>query len=259
MTETDLLRAIAGLTVGGLIGLSGAGGGALMTPLLVFFFGDAAGVAKVSGLIFSCLARGAGAAMHVRLGTVCWRVVFLLALGSVPGVVLARRLPWPATSIVLLSGLLGLALIAAGLRAVIVPRVMRSLSSGADPGLRLPVLTVLGGVVIGVFAASPVPGTGVLGLCVLRTLYPRTLRPVELVGTDLALAAPLTVLAGSGMLSLAPWHALMWLLAGGLPGVIAGSLLSRWLPAARLRWLLGLLMLAAGGLAVSAMFAMLAI
>ena len=254
MTAIDLAYPVCGFFVGGLVGFTGVGGGSIMTPLLILLFGVHPLSAVGTDLLYAAATKFAGSQVHARRGNVEWRIVGLLALGSVPGtlatVVLLAYLPArsPAlTHAVTLAIGVALLLAAAGLLlgqtasrlSARFANARAEHSSPASPGL-----TVALGLVLGVLVSLTSVGAGAVGIVVLRLLYPQ-LPAVRLVGSDIAHAVPLTLLAGSGhwLMGDVNWTLLGLLLAGSIPGIWLASLWAHRVPEAILRRGLGVVLL----------------
>ena len=238
--------ALAGLLVGVVVGLTGVGGGALMTPVLVLFFGVAPQIAVGTDLLNASITKMFGTGVHFRSHTVDWQVVRRLALGSLPAALLT--LAWmnvtgaPRIRDGVIVHAVGYALLvtAAGL-------LLRMRLQGAGRRFRLgsperfkrfqPVFTVLAGALLGVLVTLTSIGAGALGSVMLVYLYPLRMEPRKLVGTDLAHAVPLALLAGLGHLRIGhvDYVLLANLLAGSIPGVLAGALVSSRAPQTPLR------------------------
>ncbi|HKJ93997.1 MAG TPA: sulfite exporter TauE/SafE family protein [Gammaproteobacteria bacterium] len=227
---------IAGLVVGFAVGLTGVGGGALMTPLLHLGFGIPLPAAVGTDLLYAAITKGSGAAVHARNGVVDWRVVRLLGTGSLPAaVVTVLALRWLALDGRVFAEVISVALSGALFLTAAFMLLRRRLldwargARGVD-GLRTWVrlhrdgLTLVAGVVIGIMVTLTSVGAGVLGTTAILLLYPR-LTAVGVVGTELAHAVPLTLVAGLGHLSLGTvdFALLGSLLVGSIPGVWAGS------------------------------------
>lgn len=232
----DIAHVIAGLVVGFAVGLTGVGGGALMTPLLHLGFGIPLPTAVGTDLLYAALTKASGAVVHARHGGVDWAVVRRLAVGSIPAAVvtiLAIRvlsLDEGEFARIITAALSG-ALFLTALFLMVRNRVVRFLKDDDRlHGLRhwfrqhRAALTVFGGAVIGVLVTVTSVGAGVLGTTMILFLYPG-LATVGVVGTELVHAVPLTFVAGLGHLSLGTvdFSLLLSLLVGSLPGVYAGS------------------------------------
>ena len=233
---------VAGAGVGFVVGLTGIGGGALMTPILVMLFGIAPGLAVGTDLLFASITKFFGAAMHGRHGTIEWLVVRRLALGSLPaaGLTTAFLALYGGQKIgegVILHALgVALVLTATGLmlkgRLHGIGRRLRT-----DMPIRFkalqPALTVAAGVILGVLVTMTSVGAGALGTVMMVYLYPYRLTPAKIVGTDLAHALPLALVAGLGHLAIGnvDFTLLGWLLLGSIPGILLGALVSTRAPA----------------------------
>ncbi|WP_174279252.1 sulfite exporter TauE/SafE family protein [Sphingomonas bacterium] len=228
------LYALAGALVGALVGLTGVGGGSLMTPLLVLAFGFHPATAVGTDLLFATATKTAGTGVHGPRGTVDWRVVRLLASGSLPACALtllalqASGIDATATSH-LITVTLGAVLILTGVATLFRARLL----AWARPRLgevserRTARLTIALGLVLGTLVTLTSVGAGALGMTALVVLYPR-LPVARLVGSDIAHAVPLTLLAGLGHLAMGSVDAalLLSLLCGSVPGVLVGSWLA---------------------------------
>lgn len=255
----DPLYTCSGFTVGALVGLTGVGGGSLMTPLLVLLFGIHPATAVGTDLLYAACTKSVGVVIHARRQTVDWRVTRRLASGSLPAAALTllllhqlhvhtdavSRVITPVLAVAILLTVL-LLLCQSQLLAALGPR-----SAALPPGW-LRGLTMASGAVLGVMVTLTSVGAGALGVSALTLLYPR-LSPVRIVGSDIAHAIPLTLLAGVGYwyLGAVDWQLLGSLLSGSVPGVIAGSLLATRVPVPVVRGMLaGTLVLVAGKLLV---------
>ncbi len=254
----DFAYIVSGLSVGLLVGLTGVGGGSLMTPLLVFLFGFAPTTAVGTDLLFAAITKSGGVAVHHRNhGSVEWKIVFWLCLGSLPAAIaLICGLEYfdiPRTTLATVMGnSLGVALILTSMALFFRNRMKKAGldSEEHQPGrfhrLQMPA-TILVGLVLGILVTLSSVGAGALGTVALFFLYPR-LPAVRVVGTDLAHAIPLTTIAGLGHLHLGnvDFALLGSLLIGSLPGIWVGSHLSARVPEAILRPLLASLLMLIG-------------
>lgn len=234
----DLFHAVAGLLVGTLVGLTGVGGGSLMTPLLVLFFGFSAKTAVGTDLLFAAITKIAGSAVHGSRETVDWRIVRRMAMGSVPAAIIAlillRHVGEVGESterIILLSLASLLALTAVG----VIGRkwLFRHRDVLETPRSRGAIVasTVILGALIGAAVTVSSVGAGAIGVTVLLVLYPRL--PVSrIVGSDIAHAVPLALIAGTGHWLMGDVNGTLLtnLLIGSIPGVIVGSYLSSHAP-----------------------------
>ena len=252
----DPLYTLSGFAVGALVGLTGVGGGSLMTPLLVLVFGVHPATAVGTDLLYASCTKSVGALIHGRSQTIDWQVTRRLAAGSLPAAAVmllglgqlhihtdaVSRVVTPVLAVMIL--LTVLLLFQKPLLARLRPR-SAELSPRSLRGL-----TVASGAVLGALVTLTSVGAGALGVSVLTLLYPR-LSTVRIVGSDIAHAIPLTLLAGVGYwyLGAVDWGLLGSLLSGSVPGIVVGSLLATRVPAVVLRGTLAVtLVLVAGKL-----------
>lgn len=250
----DILLYIgAGALVGLIVGITGIGGGALMTPLLLMF-GFSPHIAVGTDLMYASLTKAGGAISHHRQGHVQWPLVKLLACGSLPaalltGLVLHSLFQESEDYAHLLSNALGIMLLLTALviigRGQLQKLAMRY-SNGGLSQWRSPA-TLAMGVFLGVFVTLSSVGAGAIGTAILMLLYP-ALRSTSVVGTDIAHAVPLTLAAGLIHMYLGhvDFYLLGALLIGSLPAIHLGSLLSRQVPEPVLRPLLATILFGIG-------------
>jgi uncharacterized membrane protein YfcA len=260
--DVDAMMVLAGAFIGIVVGLTGMGGGALMTPVLVLFFGVPPLAAVSSDLVVSAVMKPVGAVVHLRRGTVDLRLVGWLCAGSVPsafcGVLLTRALGTGSAVQDITKMALGIALLlaAGGLIAKaylsLVARARRRLGvEGVAQAPRSisvrPVPTVLVGVLGGLVVGMTSVGSGSLIIIALLALYP-ALSAAGLVGTDLVQAVPLVLSAAVGHLLFGDFRLdlTVSLLLGSLPGVYVGARLSARAPGGLVRRALALVLLASG-------------
>ncbi|HSI94906.1 MAG: sulfite exporter TauE/SafE family protein [Methylophilaceae bacterium] len=252
----DIGYIISGLLVGLLVGVTGVGGGSLMTPLLVFLFGFQPAVAVGTDLLFAAITKTGGVFVHHgNHKSVEWRIVGLLAAGSLPAAVATlfmlnhfAKVGKETTGMITYT--LGVALILTALALIFRTYVQKAGQSSEEhkPGrfhhLQAPA-TVVVGLILGVLVTLSSVGAGALGTVALLFLYPR-LPTLKVVGTDLAHAIPLTAIGGFGhwQLGHVDFTLLGSLLIGSLPGIWIGSHISAKIPEKVLRPVLaGVLML----------------
>ena len=255
----DLAYVIAGFAVGTIVGLTGVGGGSLMTPLLIFFFGVKPYMAVGTDLLCAAFTKMGGTVSFARQRIVPWRVVGLLSAGSLPAAlgtlaVLHRVGPASAQVQSLMTSTLGAALLltaAAMAFKAVRGRQQPGHLANADQALasrpRHWSLPVLFGALIGVLVTLTSVGAGAIGVSVLLILYPLLPLP-RIVAADIAYAVPLTLVAGLGHASLGSvdWPLLAQLLAGSLPGIWLGARLTHHTPDRVIRSLLSVLLAWAG-------------
>lgn len=249
----------AGFAVGLVVGLTGVGGGSLMTPLLIFFFGVKPHLAIGTDLLFAAFTKLGGTVSLARSKVIDWRIVSQVAAGSIPATlvtlyILNRLGPAnPATQAVMTTTL-GIALIlTAGatfykaLRGKAAPTSIAPelLEQATRP--RHWAMPIVFGAVIGTLVTLTSVGAGAIGVIVLMLLYPALPLP-RIVAADIAHAVPLTLVAGLGHASIGSvdWPLLLKLLAGSLPGIWLGTFLMHKTPDRVIRSLLSVLLAYAG-------------
>ncbi len=223
----------AGFAVGFLVGLTGVGGGSLMTPILLMLYNIKPAVAVGTDLLYASITKTAGIFAHGKLGNIDWKIVRLLAAGSVPASfatiwVLHHMNLDSSTAVATIKFWLGIALIITSVAVLLRNKLMTLVSHGQwIPEQLVPGLTVTLGVVLGLLVTLTSVGAGALGVTALIMLYPKQ-KITTIVGTDIAHAVPLTLVAGLGHASLGTidYHLLGVLLIGSIPGIYLGSQLS---------------------------------
>jgi uncharacterized membrane protein YfcA len=228
---------LAGALTGFVVGLTGVGGGALMTPILLLFFGVAPSTAIATDLWFAAITKLAGARIHHSKGNVDWQVAKLLWLGSLPMallIVVIVSLEVKVVKVDWLTRMIGIVVLITALGLLIAPKLLAHLRgrSAMQPSSFMsiqPVLTVVSGGLLGLCVALTSVGAGALGSVMLLYLYPLRMTPHKLVATDIVHAIPLAVVAGLGYLfaGMVDWWMLANLLLGSIPTVLLGSLLTR--------------------------------
>ena len=232
------LYSLSGLFVGTLVGFTGVGGGSLMTPLLVLLFGIHPTTAVGTDLLYAGLTKIVGTAVHGRNKTVEWRITGLLALGSVPATILTLLLlasmgqnGQAAGSVINL--VLGIALIVTAISLLFRRWLLTTLARHTErlSPAQVAGLTAALGVVLGVLVSISSVGAGAIGVTVLILLYPK-LPVARLVGSDIAHAVPLTLIAGTGhwLIGSVDWQLLASLLVGSIPGIMVGSQIAGHVP-----------------------------
>lgn len=253
----DWMYTLSGFLVGVIVGVTGVGGGSLMTPLLVLFFGVSPATAVGTDLLYASLTKTVGGWVHGRRGTVDWKVVGLLGMGSLPAaVVTIALLKYLAldekTLRSLVTSVLSVALLMTAAVLLLKGRIMK-LARRRDGTVYelhhryLPAATIVTGIIIGALVTISSIGAGVLGTVALLFLYPR-MSAVKVVGTDIVHAVPLTAVAGMGHMALGTVDFVLLgaLLLGSLPGIYIGSHLSSKVPEKVLRPVLATMLLIIG-------------
>lgn len=250
----DFGYSFAGFVVGAVVGLTGVGGGSLMTPLLVLLFGIHPATAVGTDLLYAAITKSGGSIVHARRGSVDWRVVKLLAAGSLPATIVTLSLVAKLApeglggASHLISVALGFALLLTAI-SLVLRRHLQAFALAHIPvppnPRRTDILTVGMGALLGILVSLSSVGAGALGVTALFFLYPK-MPALRIVGSDLAHAVPLTLVAGLGhwWLGSIDWALLGALLIGSLPGIFLGSHLAAHVPDRILRPILaGMLVL----------------
>jgi len=255
MSSVDPRFMFSGFFVGLLIGQTGMGGGSLMTPILVLFFGIHPATAVGTDLLYASATKTAGTLVHGLNHTVNWRIVARLAAGSVPATVVTLvaishfDLSGPASGRII-GLVLGVMLLLTALSLIFRRQFLRLVGPQVEriPPQQAARLTIIVGVVLGVLVTLSSVGAGALGVTALLLLYPRVPMAV-IVGSDIAHAVPLTLVAGVGhwWLGSVDWPLLTSLLAGSIPGIVLGSYLSAHIPDTVLRPILAGTLIVVGG------------
>jgi hypothetical protein len=244
----------SGFGVGFLVGMTGVGGGSLMTPLLVLLFGLDARAAVGTDLLYASLTKAAGSLVHGSVGTVNWRITALLAAGSIPAAALTIAAlyllgPMSKEADAVIKIVLGAALILTAACVFARPILLRLMVAVAPANLfaHRSAATIAFGALLGVLVAISSVGAGAIGMTVLVFLYAEE-PTVRLVGSDIAHAVPLTLVAGLGHLLLGSIDGtiLVSLLIGSIPGIIAGSRLASRVPDMVLRPILATVLVLVG-------------
>ena len=233
----NIANVVAGFFVGVAVGVTGVGGGSLMTPILVLLFGYAPTTAVGTDLWFAAITKIVGGTVHNHHGSIDWQVIRRMCLGSVPACILT--LIWmymtrtQQTSHGLIIHALGIVLLATAI-AMLVRKKIQSLgaklrTTTAERFIRaqLP-LTVVAGVILGVIVPLTSVGAGALGTVMLLYIYPLRMTPRRLAGTDIVHAIPLTLISGTGHLLMGNVNLMLLgnLLIGSLPGIALGSIIA---------------------------------
>ena len=234
VVSPEVLYGLSGLLVGVLVGVTGVGGGSLMTPLLILLFGVHPATAIGTDLLFAASTKTTGTLVHAAARTIDWALVGLQAIGSVPATI--------ATVVVLshfdlksyaaqhvIAVILGIVLLMTALFLLAGRRIRERFGDTlkALDGRSRATFTIVLGLVMGVLVTATSVGAGAIGVTVLLILHPK-MSAGRVVGSDIAHAVPLTLLAGAGhwYLGSIDWALLGNLLIGSLPGIVLGSYLA---------------------------------
>lgn len=254
----------AGFFVGVIVGLTGVGGGSLMTPILIFGFGIKPYLAIGTDLLFAAFTKGGGSLALARAKLIDWPVVGLLSLGSIPAAlatiyVLHRLGPADPAVQHIMTTTLGAALLLTAaatlykaVKGKVTPRHIEPAQLALAARPRHWALPVLFGAAIGTLVSLTSVGAGAIGVTALMLLYPALPLP-RIVAADIAYAVPLTLVAGLGHASIGSvdWRLLGLLLMGSLPGIWLGSRLVARTPDRVIRSLLSVLLAYAGAKLIS--------
>ena len=256
----ELFHIIAGCLVGFVIGLTGVGGGSLMTPILVLGFAIPPAIAVGTDLLYAAITKCSGVYFHNRHQTIDWKIVLLLASGSIPASIITIALlesfrdagfDYEKLMTLTLSVMLILTSVVVFLKNRLLSHLHERLNKG-NPIIShflkyRSAITVQAGVMLGILVTISSVGAGAIGAALLFILYPR--KPsISIVGTDIAHAVPLTAIAGLGHVHFGTvdFSLLGGLLIGGLPGIYLGSMAGKNLPDKILRPLMATLLLGLG-------------
>lgn len=233
----NAINALAGFGVGAAVGMTGVGGGSLMTPILVLLFGFAPSTAVGTDLWFAAITKMFGGTLHNHNGTVDWQVLKRMSFGSIPASIItliwmdltSRGQTTHGTIVHALGAVLLVTAVAMLARKKIQSFAVRLRTTTAEAFMAAqPWLTVLAGVVLGVVVPLTSVGAGALGTVMLLYLYPLRMNPSRLAGTDIVHAIPLAVIAGTGHLLMGnvDMKLLLNLLLGSIPGILVGTLIN---------------------------------
>ncbi len=254
LLAVDPLYVLSGFFVGVLVGMTGIGGGSLMTPILILLFGVHPATAVGTDLLFASLTKVGGVAVHGAARNIDWRLVGLLASGSVPATIasvfaLSTLDIHAAGASRTLTLALAAVLVLTAIFLFCTEQIRGHYSRWVgklDPRIGS-LLTVVLGAVMGVLVSFTSVGAGAIGVTMLVLLYPK-MPFARIVGSDIAHAVPLTLVAGMGhwLLGSTNWPLLFTLLLGSLPGIVVGSYLARHAPDALGRKILATVLLVVG-------------
>ena len=254
MSSTFLAYSLSGFSLGLLVGLTGVGGGSLMTPVLILVFGINPATAVGTDLLYAAVTKAGGTVVHGLHQTVDWRIVRRLASGSVPASALTLlALAYLGMDSVgsreLTTAVLSVALIFTAAALIFRRSILAFYAAhiGELDERHTTELTIAMGVVLGVFVSISSIGAGAIGVTGLILLYPH-LPTARIVGTDICHAVPLALVAGIGhwILGSIDWPLLASLLLGSLPGIAIGSHLAARLPETALRLTLATMLFLVG-------------
>jgi len=255
MSVIDPLYVASGFSVGLLVGMTGVGGGSLMTPLLILLFGVHPATAVGTDLIYASATKAGGSLMHGWARTIHWPAVIRLASGSIPASILTLLVLWrlnlnaeAARSLV--NSVLCFALLLTAVSLVFRNAVIETLRWRLEryDAATIARTTVLVGAGLGILVSISSVGAGAVGVTALLLLYPQ-LPMSRIVGSDIAHAVPLTLIAGIGHWAMGAidWQLMGVLLIGSLPGIVIGSYWASRVPETALRLLLAVTLITVAG------------
>jgi uncharacterized membrane protein YfcA len=258
MSLIDPLYVFSGFSVGLLVGMTGVGGGSLMTPLLILLFGVHPATAVGTDLLYAAATKAGGSVVHGWARSIHWPAVIRLASGSLPATILTLLVLWKLdlaseTARNLVNSVLCFALLLTAVSLIFRKSVLETLRWRLERHDETTIAraTVLVGAGLGVLVSISSVGAGAVGVTALLLLYPQ-LPMSRIVGSDIAHAVPLTLIAGIGhwAMGAVDWQLMGVLLIGSLPGIVIGSYCATRVPETALRLLLAAtLIMVAGKLA----------
>ena len=255
----DPLYVTSGFGVGLLVGMTGVGGGSLMTPLLILLFGVHPATAVGTDLLYAAATKAGGSAVHGWARSIHWPAVIRLGSGSIPASIVTLVVLWQlhldgATARSLVNVVLCFALLLTAASLIFRKAIMESFrwrlqQLDTETSARA---TVLVGAALGVLVSISSVGAGAVGVTALLLLYPQ-LPMARIVGSDIAHAVPLTLIAGIGhwAMGAVDWPLMGVLLTGSLPGIVIGSYFATRVPETALRLLLAVTLIVVAGKLVS--------
>jgi uncharacterized protein len=233
----DWHYSLSGLLVGALVGVTGVGGGSLMTPILVLVFGIHPATAVGTDLLYAAITKSVGVAVHGRNRMIDWRIVGRLAAGSLPAALITLYLiSHTDRNSIFMAGVitatLGITLMATsfllffrGRQQALTRHFQFRHQAMFSEDRALP--TIVLGAILGILVTLTSVGAGAIGVSLMLFLYPQ-LNLKKIIGSDIAHAVPLTLISGAGywMIGAVDWRMLVSLLSGSIPGIIIGSMLA---------------------------------
>jgi hypothetical protein len=251
----DPVYVASGFSVGLLVGMTGVGGGSLMTPLLIMLFGVHPATAVGTDLLYASATKAGGGVVHGWGRTIHWPAVIRLACGSIPASIMTLLVLWqldlpPDAARGLVNSVLCFALLLTATSLIFRKHVIERLRSRMErvDDATIARVTVLVGASLGVLVSISSVGAGAVGVTALLLLYPQ-LPMARIVGSDIAHAVPLTLIAGTGHWAMGSvdWQLMGVLLIGSLPGIAIGSYCAVRVPETALRLLLAAILIVVAG------------
>lgn len=254
---------LAGVLVGFCVGITGVGGGSLMTPILISLFRIEPHIAIGTDLLYAAISKFCGSLVHAKKLNIVWPIVLWLAVGSIPASfitswVLEHYLSQSTHYKTVLTMVLGFMLTLTGISIIFRSTIekffvdLRNKDNHANSSSQnltetKRVYIVIMGIVLGIFVTLSSVGAGAFGVMALIIMFPN-LPMIRIIGSDVVHAVLLTFVAGLSHMSSGnvDFHLLMWLLVGSIPAIIIGTLISSRLPEKIIRKVLGITLFALG-------------
>lgn len=255
---------LAGVVVGFCVGVTGVGGGSLMTPILIGLFKIEPHIAIGTDLLYASISKFCGSLVHAKKLNIIWPLVIFLSLGSIPASfattwVLEHYLSQSTHYKMLLTMFLGFMLTITGISIIFRPQIERFFSKYRNPNPSETVIDpnaitknkrvyiIIMGVILGIFVTLSSVGAGAFGIMALIIMFPN-MPMIRIIGSDVVHAVLLTLVAGLGHMNSGnvDFHLLMWLLVGSIPAIVVGTLLSSKMPERLIRRILGITLFALG-------------
>nr|WP_298891480.1 sulfite exporter TauE/SafE family protein [uncultured Acinetobacter sp.] len=255
---------LAGVVVGFCVGVTGVGGGSLMTPILIGLFKIEPHIAIGTDLLYASISKFCGSLVHAKKLNIIWPLVIFLSLGSIPASfattwVLEHYLSQSTHYKMVLTMFLGFMLTITGISIIFRPQIERFFSKYRNPNpsetlidpnaitKNKHVYIIIMGAILGIFVTLSSVGAGAFGIMALIIMFPN-MPMIRIIGSDVVHAVLLTLVAGLGHMNSGnvDFHLLMWLLVGSIPAIVVGTLLSSRMPERLIRRILGITLFALG-------------
>ena len=255
---------LAGVVVGFCVGVTGVGGGSLMTPILIGLFKIEPHIAIGTDLLYASISKFCGSLVHAKKLNIIWPLVIFLSLGSIPASfattwVLEHYLSQSTHYKMVLTMFLGFMLTITGISIIFRPQIERFFSKYRNPNPSETVIDpnaitknkhvyiIIMGAILGIFVTLSSVGAGAFGIMALIIMFPN-MPMIRIIGSDVVHAVLLTLVAGLGHMNSGnvDFHLLMWLLVGSIPAIVVGTLLSSRMPERLIRRILGITLFALG-------------
>ena len=255
---------LAGVVVGFCVGVTGVGGGSLMTPILIGLFKIEPHIAIGTDLLYASISKFCGSLVHAKKLNIIWPLVIFLSLGSIPASfattwVLEHYLSQSTHYKMVLTMFLGFMLTITGISIIFRPQIERFFSKYRNPNpsetlidpnaitKNKHVYIIIMGAILGIFVTLSSVGAGAFGIMALIIMFPN-MPMIRIIGSDVVHAVLLTLVAGLGHMNSGnvDFHLLMWLLVGSIPAIVVGTLLSSKMPERLIRRILGITLFALG-------------